>query len=51
MAKKSAREVNPRDVTGVPTPAGPTPKAGVVKRIVKGGGKTSGLGGSKPESK
>jgi hypothetical protein len=37
-SKKSAREVSPRDVTGVPTPAGGSPNAGVVKRIVKGGG-------------
>jgi hypothetical protein len=50
MAKKSARQVAPRDVTGVPTPAGPTPNAGIVKRIVKGGGKISGLGAGKAES-
>jgi hypothetical protein len=36
MAKKSARQVAPRDVTGVPTPAGDSPNAGVVERIVKG---------------
>jgi hypothetical protein len=43
--KKSARQVAARDVTGVPSPAaGPAPNAGVVKRVVKGGGKTSGLG-------
>jgi hypothetical protein len=51
MAKKSGRETSVRDVTGVPGSAGGTPKAGVVKRIVKGGGKTSGLDGSKPEGK
>jgi hypothetical protein len=50
--KKSARQVSPRDVTGVPTPASGSPNAGVVKRVVKGGGKTSGLGGGgKDESK
>lgn len=37
--KKSGRKVPVRDVTGVPGSAGGTPKAGVVKRIVKGGGK------------
>jgi hypothetical protein len=45
MAKKSARQVAPRDVTGVPTPAGGSPNAGVVKRIVKGGGTTKRLSG------
>jgi hypothetical protein len=46
MAKgKSARDVSPRDVTGVPTPAGPSPKAGVAKRIVQGGGTVKGLSG------
>jgi hypothetical protein len=45
-SKKSGRETAVRDVTGVPTPAGGgSPNAGVVKRIVKGGGKTSGLSG------
>ena len=49
--KKSARQVSPRDVTGVPTPASGSPNAGIVKRVVKsGGGKTSGLSGGKPES-
>jgi hypothetical protein len=55
MAKKSARQVSPKDVTGVPTPASGSPNAGVVKRVVKrvvkGGGKTSGLSGGKNESK
>jgi hypothetical protein len=50
-SKKSAREVSPRDVTGVPGSAGGSPNAGVVKRVVKGGGTTKGLGGGKPESK
>jgi hypothetical protein len=49
--KKSARQVSPKEVTGVPTPASGSPNAGVVKRVVKGGGKTSGLGGGKDESK
>jgi hypothetical protein len=39
MAKKSAREVPVRDVTGVPGSAGGTPKAGVIKRTHKGGRK------------
>jgi hypothetical protein len=51
MAKKSARQVAPRDVTGVPTPASGSPNAGTVKRVVKGGGTTKGLGGGKAESK
>ena len=51
MAKKSARQVPPRDVTGVPTPASGSPNAGVIKRIVKGGGTVKGLSGSKSESK
>jgi hypothetical protein len=50
MAKKTAREVSPKEVTGIPTPAGGSPNAGVVKRIVKGGGKTSGLSGGQSES-
>jgi hypothetical protein len=51
MAKKSAREVPVRDVTGVPGGAGGTPNAGVVKRIVKGVGKVSGLGQDQSKSK
>jgi hypothetical protein len=52
MAKgKTGRQLSPKDVTGVLTPAGPAPNAGVVKRIVKGGGTTKGLSGSKAESK
>jgi hypothetical protein len=38
MAKKSARQLSPKDVTGVPTPVGGSPNAGVAKRVVKGGG-------------
>jgi hypothetical protein len=46
MAKnKSARQVSPREVTGVPTPAGGSPNASVARRIVKGGGTTKGLSG------
>jgi hypothetical protein len=47
MAKKSARQVSPREVTGVPTPAGGAPNAGVVKRTVKGGGQVK---ADKPDS-
>jgi hypothetical protein len=48
--KKSARQVAPRDVTGVPTPASGSPNAGVVKRVVKGGGTApKGLQGGKDQ--
>ena len=52
MAKKSARQVSPRDVTGIPTPAGGAPNAGVVKRTVKGGGqvKADKYGRPQPDS-
>jgi hypothetical protein len=51
-SKKSGRETPVRDVTGVPGSAGGAPKAGVVKKIVKGGGRTDpNLSGGKPESK
>jgi hypothetical protein len=51
--KKSARQTAARDVTGVPSPAaGPAPNAGVVKRVVKGGGKTDpGLTGGAGQKK
>ena len=47
--KKSAREVSPRDVTGVPTPASGSPNAGVVKRVVKGGGQVKADKYGRPE--
>jgi hypothetical protein len=52
MAKKSGRETPVRDVTGVPGSAGPTPKAGIVKRVHKGGGKADpNLSGGNSKSK
>ena len=52
MAKKSASQVSPKDVTGIPTPAGPASNAGIVKRIVQGGGKAKldKQGHQKPDS-
>jgi hypothetical protein len=54
MAKQrgSARQTAVRDVTGVPGSAGPTPNAGVLKRVHKGGGTApKGLGGDQGKGK
>ena len=50
MAKKSARGVSPKSVTGVPSPSPSASSAKVVKRVVKGGGTApKGLHGGKDQ--